>query len=90
MTQEKSKLTVYGSIERKITATDLLKERENCNFDQDELYNLFYSDPEVRRMKAKVEKDIETVPGLQLNHHYYEYTPQEQQEMWMKKFEDPL
>jgi hypothetical protein len=58
-------------------ATELLEERANLNFDQDELYNIFHKDPEVRADRAKVEKDMEDDPIMNNTHKYYEMTPAE-------------
>jgi hypothetical protein len=33
-----------GSVKNKIVAPELLKERQNCNFDKDELKNMFWVD----------------------------------------------
>jgi hypothetical protein len=38
---------VYGSIKRKIVASDLLAERENCNLDQKEMKKLMFQDEET-------------------------------------------
>jgi hypothetical protein len=66
-------------------ATELQEERDKCNFDQEEIYNLFYKDPKVRALKARIAKDMDTYPEMANTHKYYEWTPQEIQENWMKK-----
>jgi hypothetical protein len=66
-------------------ASELLEERANLNFDQEELYCLFHSDPEVRADRIKVEKDQIDHPELANTHKYYEMTPAEIQTLWMKK-----
>ena len=76
---------VQGSIKNKIVATELVEERNKCNFDQKELYYLYYADPEVLKLKDKCEHDAETDPILANTHKYYEWTPKEIQENWMKK-----
>ena len=69
----------------KTTATELIEERANCNFDKQELHNLFHSNPENRRRNALINAEIETDPNLQLTHKYYEMSVQEKQEVWMKR-----
>ena len=67
-------------------ATELVEEREKCNFDTNELHQIIqYVPPEFR---ANFEKDwqvIENDPDLKLTHKYYEMTREEIQLMWMKK-----
>jgi hypothetical protein len=40
-------------MKNKVVATELLEERAKCNFDQEELYQLYYSDPYVREIRDK-------------------------------------
>jgi hypothetical protein len=61
-----------------------LEERKNCNFDQKELYELFHKDPEVRAQRERAEKDLAD-PVMTNTHKYYEWTPEEIQQSWMKK-----
>jgi len=62
----------------KVVATELQVERDNCNFDQNELSGIFYT-PEVREMMAKNVKDMAENPGFENTHKYYEYTADEKQ-----------
>jgi hypothetical protein len=69
------KKIIHGSILNKVTSSDLLEERAKCNFDQKELWNIFYSRPEENAERAQVEFDIANDPKLALTHKYYEWTP---------------
>lgn len=68
---------VQGSIKNKIVATELVEERAKCNFDQEELYNIYYSDPNIREMRQRTDRDIDSDPILANTHKYYEWTPKE-------------
>jgi len=74
---------VHGSMANKVVASDLQEERDKCNFDQKELYNLFT--PFERENRAQVAKDQIEDPELHLTHTYYEMTVEEKQKMWMKR-----
>jgi hypothetical protein len=76
---------VQGSIKNNIVATELLEERSVCNFDQEELYKIYWSNPEVREIKNKADFDAANDPIMMNTHEYYEWTPKEIQENWMKK-----
>lgn len=71
------KKIVHGSILNKVTSSDLLEERANCNFDQKELWNIFHPRPEENALRLQAEHDMANDPKLALTHKYYEYTPQE-------------
>ena len=76
---------MHGSVKNKIVAPELLKERQNCNFDRNELKNMFWVDEESKSVYDKCQHDVENDPNLHLTHKFYEWTPEEKQEMWMKK-----
>ena len=40
---------VHGSIANKVVSSDLIEERAKCNFDQKEIYDMFY--PDKQHMK---------------------------------------
>lgn len=61
-------------MDKKIVASELQEERDKCNFDQNELYNLFYPFKESNEFRALVEKDRNEDPELHLTHKYYEMT----------------
>jgi len=77
-----SQSKVQGSMKNKIVATELVEERNNCNFDQDELWSLYFKDPEANRIKAKAEHDVENDPIMRNTHKYYEWTLEEVQQDW--------
>ena len=64
-------------MKNKIVATELAEERNKCNFNQEELYNLFFSNPEVRKITARADYDAENDPIMKNTHKYYEWTPEE-------------
>ena len=76
---------VQGSIKNNIVATELVEERSNCNFDQEELFNIYCSNPKVIEWKAKAEFDEANDPIMKNTHKYYEWSPKEIQENWMRK-----
>ena len=76
---------VQGSIKNNIVASDLIKERKNCNFDQEEMFSIYYSNVEVRKIKAKADFDAANDPIMKNTHKYYEWSPKEIQENWMRK-----
>jgi len=89
MSDKTTKPIVHGSMLRKIVASDLQSERDNCNFDKEEMYDLFGNwavlGKETKDLKKSVENLIESDPNLHLTHKYYEWSTKEIQEMWMKK-----
>ena len=69
---------VQGSIERKITATELVEERAKCNFDQSEMESFILNQsPELKAKFARVYDDLENDPVLKSTHEYYEMTREE-------------
>ena len=48
---------VEGSIKNKITATELVNERANCDFDQEELARTFWGGEDTLKLMRKYEKD---------------------------------
>ena len=67
---------VEGSMLRKIVASELQRERDNCNFDQTELADMFL-DPKVRANRARFEQDMKDTPGFENTHKYYEMSAEE-------------
>ena len=78
---------VQGSIRNNIVATELVGERSKCNFDQEEMYRIYYSNPEIRKIKAKADFNAANDPIMKNTHKYYEWSPKEIQENWMKKLQ---
>ena len=76
---------VAGSIKSKIVATELVEERAKSNFDHDELYTTYYSDPISREIRERVFKEMEEDPILRNTHKFYEMTTKEAQLELMKK-----
>ena len=74
-----------GSIEKGVVAPELIKERQNIDFNQEEMHMIMYPDSNHREFIAKIEKDQEMYPELRNTHKYYEWTDQEKQENWMLK-----
>lgn len=67
---------IYGSIKNKIVAPELLKERANCDFDQQEIKSLLMR-PEARQIFDKSLDDIKDDPKLAHTHKYLEWSPEE-------------
>ena len=81
-----SNTKVQGSILRKIVASELVQERERCNFDKQELYEqAWMTNKEWRDSFDWYIKDRDSTPELQLSHEFFDMTPQEKQLVWMKK-----
>jgi len=76
---------VQGSIKNKTVATELVEERQRLDFDQEEMFRIFESDPVTRDIYLKSKEHIENDPELKLTEKYYEMTPQEKYFMWFKK-----
>ena len=72
-------------MEKKIVASELVEERANCNFDQNELAELIFPPSRGREIAERVAEDIRKDVKLQKSHKHYEYTAKEAQEHWMKK-----
>ena len=49
---------VHGSMKRKIVASDLVSERENCNFDRKEMRKLMFQDEETLAIYEHTIKDL--------------------------------
>ena len=74
----------YGSIKRNIVAPELIKERQNLDFDREEIKALLMR-PAARQIFDKAVHDITYDPKLRQVHKYVEWTPKEIQENWMRK-----
>ena len=64
-----------GSIKDKRVAPDLVKERNQCNFDQDEMKTIFF-----HGLYPKFKEDMDAMvkyPELANSHEFYEMTPGE-------------
>lgn len=67
---------VLGSIKNKITATDLIEERKNCDFDQEKLRVILHGG----ELSYKLYKDVideMTVPELKNHYGFMEMDPNE-------------
>ena len=64
---------VHRSILKKIVATEILQERENCNFDQAELTSWYHDKATQERYNADLEL-MKNTPGFGNTHKFYEYT----------------
>ena len=83
MSQNKTR--VAGSISKKIVATELQEERDNCNFDQKELFDIWMPNKKLVERVNYYENDRDTDPKLNLHHNYYQMTVEEKQMEWYKK-----
>lgn len=66
-----------GSIKNKVTASEIIEERANCDFDQTQLKRFFYHSQATIDKKEKVIHFLRTVPEIANSHHYYEMTNEE-------------
>ena len=76
---------MYGSVKNKITAPELLKERQNIDFDRAEIKNIFWKDEKSKMIHDKATADVLNDPELALTHKFYEMTRQEKQTWLMKR-----
>ena len=67
------------SIKNKITAPELIKERDNCNFDKDEFFTVGNANPETVKLMKWYKEDRDSDPKLRLSHNSYEETTKESQ-----------
>eukprot|EP00347_Sterkiella_histriomuscorum_P006528 403352422 len=74
-----------GSIKNKIVADDLLEERKNLNFNQEELTHLFFGSKEFYEEFNEHIRFMEADPLLRNDQTWYELTREEQMELLMKK-----
>ena len=63
----------------------MVKERAQCDFDQNEMYDVWFAPSAARTMQEKVWRDMEEDPKMAKSHKEYEYSPKELQEMIQKK-----
>jgi hypothetical protein len=49
------------------------------------MFSIYYSNAEVRKIKAKADFDAANDPIMKNTHKYYEWSPKEIQENWMRK-----
>lgn len=83
-TQTKTKERVMGSWKNKVTATELVEERANCDFDRDDLAQGLLGD-ELLTLVYDTQNDMKEYPAIAIDQTYYEMTPTEKQIMWFKK-----
>ena len=69
---------IYGSIKNKIVASDLVLERQNCNFDQKELREEILMGKEFVDRFDRYVKNMEADPILKNSEKFYEYSREEQ------------
>jgi hypothetical protein len=74
------------SVKRKIVAPELIEEREKCAINQAELKGIFFDNKEALRLIEKCYEDQYNDPEFRNSHKFYEWTRDERQLMWMKKF----
>ena len=61
---------------QKIVASELVEEREKCNFDSEEL-GLLYIRKEVKEYHRNLVEEMRANPGFENTHKFYEFTPEE-------------
>jgi len=84
MTSLEKKKRVVGSVSKKLVATELQQERDNLNFDRNELILLYNPDKEDRALRQWFYDDVASDPKLQMSHKYYEMEPKQKQLEWYK------
>ncbi len=72
-----------GSIQRGIVNPDLIKERQNCDFNQQELEDLILG-PSVKKNK-KMQELFQQHPEFLSDIFYHEMTRDEKMESWWKR-----
>lgn len=70
-------LPVYGSIKNKIVASDLISERQNCDFDQRELREVLLMGKDYVERYDRYVKNMEADPILKNSEKFYEYSREE-------------
>ena len=60
----------------KIIATEILEERANCDFDQND-YIVTCLGPDVCEYKGKIEYDLVNCPEISNKREFYEMSPEE-------------
>ena len=76
---------VAGSIDRKITATELVEERANKNFDQAQVRDFLWGDKaDYASLQARYQEQIND-PMMANSHHFYEMTTKEKKVHQFKK-----
>ena len=65
---------IAGSVKNKVTATEILEERKKLDFDQKELFNIYWDRSDNLTRRAKFIKDVEEDPKLANTHKFYEMT----------------
>lgn len=76
---------VQGSWKNKITATELIEERQGLNFSKAEARELFLGSKEAVDMADKMAKMMVDHPEIGNSHHWYEMTREEQQQVWLRR-----
>ena len=76
---------VAGSMKNKVTATELVLEREKCEINKDQVCNFLFGDKEFLADTKKVIKEMKDDPMLANNHHFYEMTVKEKRIHQYKK-----
>jgi hypothetical protein len=67
-----------GSIKRKIVSPDLKEERDNSNFDKEEMKVLLFGSKKMLDTYESWIKDMESDPILRPTEKFYEMTREEQ------------
>jgi hypothetical protein len=66
-----------GSVKNKIVATDLLKERSNCNFNSKELTEIIFENKEEYKLYKEWCRMIDEDPVLRNREEFYDMTREE-------------
>ena len=75
---------IQGSMLQKTVATELSDERAKLNFDREELAACF-STPDTKLKLKEALEHMQTYEGFDNTHKFYEFTPEEVQQRWVKK-----
>jgi len=67
-----------GSMRDRRVHSDLQKERDRCNFDQEELYEVFIGGPNAKAKVASWISMLESEPLLGNSHAFYDMSREEQ------------
>ena len=76
-----------GSIKRKITNPDLIEERKNCAFNQEELLDFYFSgDTKIKAQLEQMSRILEQNPDIKSGFEYYEMSRAEKIEEWWRRY----
>ena len=72
-------------MKNKIVATELVEERERCDFDQNELFSIYFPPSGAMNVYAKTRQELLDDPVMAKHQSYYEMPPGEAQLSMIKK-----